>query len=184
MQGLFKGLWIILVIFMLSPLFGKWYKMSLVSKSLLQAAWYCWWFSLLFADRFFSTYTGRRQWNNFISLSLWDLKLRSIFQKYITAKNIKSLMYVAKDLLNLATEKIKQYEKATKVDQLVFACISLYPFHMQRWWEWLLEQVALETTTVRQIEIWLTVSQEITTWLSSILNLIYRTFFSDKFFCK
>lgn len=123
MQGLLKGLWIILVIFMLSLLFGKRYKTSLVSKSLLQAAWYCWWFSLLFADRFFSTYTGRRQWNNFSSLSLWDLKLRSIFQKYITAKTIKNRMYVAKDLLNFATEENKTIQKSNQGQS---ACTCLY----------------------------------------------------------
>lgn len=173
MQGLLKGLWIILVIFTLSPLFGKWYKTSLVSKGLLQAAWCCLCFSLLFAETgFFATYTPGRLWNNFSSLSLWVLKLSGNFQKYITTEIIKNLKYVSKDLLNFATEK----KKTPNPNQGQWTCIcpyfSLFIFQTQHWGERLLELVALETTAIRLSETRPTVSQGIATLLRIIVKLI------------
>lgn len=130
MRGLLKGLWIILVIFTLSPLFGKWYKTSLVFKGLFQAAWCCLWFSLLFAQPGFFFFLQPTHQEGCETISVhWVLNLSGNFQKCITVKIIKNLRYVVKDLLDFATNKLIQSQPA---------CICLYfsLFIIHTWQQW------------------------------------------------
>lgn len=145
MRGLLKGLWIILVIFTLSPLFGKWYKTSLVFKGLFQAAWCCLWFSLLFAQPgfffFFCNLHTRKAVKQFQFTESWSWV--AIF-KNVSLKIIKNLRYVVKDLLDFATNKLILSQPAC-----IYLYFSLFIIHMWQQWELELEPAALETTTIR-----------------------------------
>lgn len=57
---------------------------------------------------FLPTYTPGRRWNNFNSLSFWDMKSSGNFRECITAEIIKNLRYITKDLLHFAIEKTQQ----------------------------------------------------------------------------
>lgn len=138
MWGLLKGRWVILVIFTLSPLLGKLYKTSLISKGLLQAAWCCLWFSLLWFCKVLF-------WNLHNMQAVKQLQLTQSlrpevewqFSEMYHSLIIKNLRYVAKGLFYFAiVKKINKQQiqptnqcpqkNTTKVHLPVFSCISLY----------------------------------------------------------
>ena len=132
MRGLLKGLWIILVIFTLSPLFGKWYKTSLVSKGLSQAAWCCWWFSLLFAETVFlqPTHQGGCETTSAHSVSeSWSWV--AIFRNVSLQKSLKTSGVLPRICLILLQKKnnqpnLKNPTKQYQVNWSGFDCVPLY----------------------------------------------------------